>query len=1155
MTKNHIGIFIVIILSLYIKAYGQSNIQTYTIEPKRDTLFLDTLFALPGTIQLTDINGRTIDTSWYYINETEGFIKLTPKIKTRKIKLQLRSLPTNYTESKYLFKNNTDSIEKLNLIFPESNILKSQSQPPTWEINGLQKSGSISRGLSYGNNQDVSLQSAMNFQLAGPLSENVDILAAISDENIPVQPEGNTAELREFDKVYIRIFSENTALTAGDFDLKNQPSDFLKFNKKLQGAHIQTTQTFERNKNSSSSVKFSGAGALSKGKFSRYELPVVDGNQGPYKLYGTQNETFIIILAGSEKVYLDGKLLQRGQNFDYIIDYNLAEITFTTNVMVTNESRIIIEFEYSDQNYVRSALFSTAEYQDSSKKISLQIFSEQDAKNQHISYDFSEQQQQKLFDIGDSIHKALFSNIDSVPFDEDAVLYKMIDTMGYDSVFVFSSSPDSAFFTVSFSEVGQGNGNYIRSSANINGRIFQWIAPQNGFPQGNYAPVSVIITPKKRQMAVLSSSFSLNKNIQAFFELAASKKDVNTFSSKNDEDDHGFAWKSGVDAIFYLTKHKEKSWITRHKFIIEQVRKEFEPLEPFRSVEFERDWNLEENDFKGHWNTLSLSNTLAKSSEILLFHQTDVLPEKSKIAALRNQIRFKYDKEKTSMQYNGSILSNDYRKINGQFLKQDAVMSYRVFKNSLAGVKGKYEKNLSHFKAYSDSLSLVSFKFFEKGIFAEFSDSAKVSVNIEYFNRKDYYPEKNILTQKSDADNYHLHIKYQPNLTNTISLKTKYRRLKDVEDISIPKNKKENLLGRVEHSIILPRRLVNSFSALDLGSGTEAKKEFVYVRVADGQGTHTWIDYNDNNIKELSEFAVAAFQEKANYVKVFRQTDDFIPAQFFTLNTNLRINPYLTWKQKKGILKTISRFSNALSYQYYSKKYQHEDNSFFQSLLQRADSSLISFNRSLRNSFAFNRNAGNYSAEVIFHEAKGKYFYANGFEEQFQTERILKMRIKLTRELSFQPEISNGLKKLQSEFSEKNNHSIVSQKIAPRTIYQPSLFFRMSIQYLYGTQKDKLTKSLSNSNILRTQCTYQILKKANISGEFRYLLYNYNGEEDTPLAYEMMQGYQNGENYMWQISYLQNMTGYLQMNVNYTGRALPGIPVIHSGSIQMRAFF
>ena len=326
-----------------------------------DTILIDSLSLISGSIKLFTESGKKIDSSNYTINSltSELIWNKDSPFRKEKVKIKYKTYPFSFYQE-YYHKNPNRIQDEVSITRnPFRYTAVPRNNDDIFELGGIEKSGSISRGLGFGNNRDLSVSSSMNLQLNGKIADNLYVMAAISDENVPIQPEGNTQQLQDFDKVFIQIYNDRARLIAGDYMIKSKNSYFMKYLKKAQG--ISGASRFYLGKNAKDTAKAAKmdiqmSGALSRGKFSRNVIQGVEGNQGPYRLRGEGNETYIIILSGTERVFVDGKLLIRGQDNDYIINYNTAEITFTAKQIVTKDKRIIIEFQYSDQNYTRSVV-------------------------------------------------------------------------------------------------------------------------------------------------------------------------------------------------------------------------------------------------------------------------------------------------------------------------------------------------------------------------------------------------------------------------------------------------------------------------------------------------------------------------------------------------------------------------------------------------------------------------------------------------------------------------------------------------------------------------------------------------------------------------------------------------------------------------------
>ena len=61
---------------------------------------------------------------------------------------------------------------------------------------GISKTGNLARGISFGNTQNVFVNSALNLQLEGQLAEKIHLTAAISDQNMRASKSMSTLRIR-----------------------------------------------------------------------------------------------------------------------------------------------------------------------------------------------------------------------------------------------------------------------------------------------------------------------------------------------------------------------------------------------------------------------------------------------------------------------------------------------------------------------------------------------------------------------------------------------------------------------------------------------------------------------------------------------------------------------------------------------------------------------------------------------------------------------------------------------------------------------------------------------------------------------------------------------------------------------------------------------
>ncbi|MCK4561754.1 MAG: hypothetical protein KAT78_02510, partial [Flavobacteriaceae bacterium] len=577
-------IFICFFVGLF--AYGQNkpkNVKVKIFDVVLDTIQIDSLSINPNYFRVYYANNQLIDSAFYHVD----FVKSTLLLKNnfdnsiKQVKVEYQELPKFLTKTYRAF--NSD------LIVPkttdESKLFSYQAKNKNnllKPFDGLYTSGSLSRGITIGNNQDAVVNSNFNLQIEGKLSKDIGIRASITDNEIPLQEGGYTQRLDEFDKVYMELFSKNWSIKAGDIDLQNANSNFMHFQKKISGVSVNAKLNHDKGK-----TDIFASGAIVKGRFHSFNFNGIEGNQGPYKILGPDREQFILMISGSERVYANGVLLKRGENFDYTIDYNTSEIIFTTLYMVTSNLRFTIEYQIADRNYTRFLTFDGAEYNSDKIKIGIKYYNETDSKNKTFQQDLTDSQKQILANAGDDQSKMVAPSVISSVYAENKILYiKSIDNNI--DIFKYSTNPDDELYQVSFSYVGENKGDYFIQTTLATGRVYEYIPEINSIKQGSYSPVIQLVAPEKLQMVNVVANYNPSNKTSFNSEFAFSDKNQNLFSDLDNENNKGFA-----SNISWQQTIVNKKWQLKSNLDYEFIDANFNTIERIRNVEFSRDWNID----------------------------------------------------------------------------------------------------------------------------------------------------------------------------------------------------------------------------------------------------------------------------------------------------------------------------------------------------------------------------------------------------------------------------------------------------------------------------------------------------------------------------------------------------------------------------------
>ncbi len=798
--------------------------------------------------------------------------------------------------------------------------------PPTINFRKLDYSGRFSRGIGLGNRQDLSLNSGFNLQLAGDLGDGITLQAAISDENLPLQPEGTSLQLRDFDRVYVHLKRQQNELVAGDYDLQNDATHFMRYSNRLQGARVkrQGNHGFQE-----------AAFAVARGKFTRYVLPVQEGNQGPYLLQGAAGERFIVLLAGTERVWHNGQPLQRGADLDYIIDYNRGEILFTSKRRILRESRITIEYEYADQNFLRSVYAFQTSYTRNRVHLYAHFYSRQDSRTPTSNLQLTTQDRETLSQAGDDYTKALLPGLQPADnFAPSRVYYTLIDSVTscgkIDSILVFTPIQTPVFFTARFTYVGPGKGNYRLDERPLaNERTYYWVTPDPSScqPQGDYEPVLQLNPPQQQQMLVVGQAWTMHPSTSLRSEVAFSRNDRNRFSPIDRQDNLGAA--AFLEFNNKLSLQQDSAgWKLHTRLSLEALHQHFQPLNPYRTPEFLRDWSLA--NFNGLGTTdpaqeylSKLDLTLVHPQKGQLAYQAQSFIRTAQYSGLKHWLDWSVHPKTWSIQGNISILQATATTETYRFLRPNLHIRKRFPKlqHWVLYLRSEAEQNTQKYQS-TQQLAPSSFAFYQLQAGVESPQEKPWGWHAAYHFRTDQLPQNTAWKHASTAKELSVTGYWTKQPGTRIQSQLSYRQLQADSTLlrgSVPT--RNTLLGRVDGTLQILRGLIRNQTTYELGSGQEPRQEYTFLKVAPGEGAYIWQDslYNADGIIQTAEMQPAPFPDQADYIRVSTISTRFVQTDYLNLSQNLQLEPKQLWKTptEQPLQQLLSRFSGQLSWRSY----------------------------------------------------------------------------------------------------------------------------------------------------------------------------------------------------------------------------------------------
>ncbi len=1020
----------------------------------------------------------------------------------------------------------------------------------------LNRSGSLTRGFTVGNRQDLSLESGLRLDLNGQITDDISINASLTDRSTPIQPDGSTQNLREFDRVFIQLRHENARLELGDVDVSFTDSKFAVVNRRVQGGTGLVNTGFG---------DYSAAMSVARGEFRVQRFTGIEGLQGPYRLQGNANEEFIIVLAGSERIFVNGRQVQRGVENEYIIDYSLGEITFTNNLLITDETRVVAEYQFLTQNFTRT-LFAAEGRDDelAGGKLSLAAtyLREADNSNPNTQVSLSESDIELLRELGDDVEDTFVSGADSVGFQEnpDFVPYAKVDTLFEGQIFqIFEHIPgDSAsVFRVRFTNFDEGNGSYRRVGGTANGLLFEWVGPGNG----SYEPVVSLEAPKQHQMISLRSGFAVNKNVEIFGEWSISDFNKNRFSNSGNDDNVDHAFTTGFSVSSYKSQIGTFSGSVRQRF----TGRKFEFMDRVRDVEFDRIWNLDEpGREEEEWITeADLTYRPSEKSSITFsggINKRDLFDgERAEVSLESSEVNA------PSVRILSNWVSSDdeFTEQKGDWFKQIGNANYNIsIGESRITPFVDWETEKRDQRALNDSLLAGSIEFYDLNPGIRYETGAfSINTGIGYRLNKRAINGK--IRKESVSNTQRFSLAYAPSSSFRTQNQVQFRQ----------KNTEEPFLRETQttesRGVLL--RSVNNYLIWDGGvegellyeANTERRALFqeTFIEVGPELGQFEWRDLNDDGVQQIDEFFPEVNPNEGTFLRQFIPSDDLLPV----IDLNVRFRNRINFAEifNSGDQKFISvlrqiRWNSLFELKETSTERELRKVYLLNPSVLRNQATTINGQRTIRQELIWSDDENIMDIRFSFIGNDIQFQRSAGSEEKKLRSFELESGYRVSDAVRLLSSFKYETDKNESSRFASRGFDITSWSVEPGL----RIFINRSTEnetlFSYSEKEDRFIPGLAaNAKIIRVENRTRVFLFKALQNNIRLQLRNTDvqGTSSSLGEFELTEGAGRGLSVSWNINSTYRFSSFLRGSLQYDGRTVPGSEIIQTMRLVVSAVF